>query len=93
MSKRYRILDDYSGRLEIIDDNTKKKTRNIKECCEWLNKQNEKIEQIQETLQKHYNTSKEDYNKAVKAGMPSSLSYSEMELITEIAKEIGVKLQ
>lgn len=54
---------------------------------------NEIVVKVKETLQKYYNSSKKDYDIAVKAGMPSSLSYSEMMLFESLAKDLGVDLE
>ena len=46
MNERFKILDDGAGRLEIIDNSNREKTRNIKTACAWLNKQDEIINRV-----------------------------------------------
>lgn len=52
----------------------------------------DKKNKIKKILQKKYDQSKEDYERAVKAGMPSSILYDEMEIYEELANELGVDL-
>lgn len=55
-----------------------------------LEEENEQLKnKVHSVIDKRINTLENDYNKAVKAGMPSNGVYGEIELLKELKKELG----
>lgn len=96
--KRFTLLEKkgYDYCIGFVDNLTGNHLSNwdIMKLANELNDENEQLKKkIKKILQKKYNQSKKDYERAVKAGMPSSISYDEMEIYEELAKEMGVDLE
>lgn len=85
-------LIDTKGELSTIDYSDKV---DFYELWEFLNKLNGEKEQLKQFKQKVFNLinkkideCKENYNRAVKAGMPSNSIYEEIELLAWLKKEL-----
>ena len=92
MTERFTFADGF--KIVAIKDNGQ--IMNSRQVCELLNELHEENEELLQFKYKVYRVINEridllesDYNKAVKAGMPSNSVYGEIELLEDLKKELG----
>ena len=90
--KRFTFADGF--KIVAIKDNGQ--IMNSRQVCELLNALNDENEELLQFKYKAYRIIREriellesDYNKAVKAGMPSNSVYGEIELLEDLKEELG----
>ena len=92
-NKRYIVVgtDDFFQHIEdttFTEDRHEGAIYNIYQVVNRLNEQDNKIQRTLKFLDENIQQREEDLERSIKAGMPTGLMYSEIELLTDIRELI-----